>query len=208
MTEGARGHLRGEGLACVRGDRELFASLDFELHAGECLHVRGANGAGKTSLLRQLAGLSRPASGKVLWNGTDIARDSDDYRAALLYLGHPSGVKDDLTVIENLRIAAAIDGGALDEGDALSALGRIGLNGRADLPVRVLSQGQRRRALLARLIVRPARIWILDEPFTALDVRAVGLVGELLSEHLAQGGMAVLTSHQAVPLAGARELEL
>jgi len=204
----ARSHLRGEQLACIRGDRSLFSGLGFELHGGEWLHVRGANGAGKTSLLRQLAGLSRPASGRIFWNDSDIARDGDGYRSALLYLGHPSGVKDDLSVIENLRIAAAIDGAPLGETAALSALARIGLNGRADLPVRVLSQGQRRRALLARLIVRPADVWILDEPFNALDTRAVALVCELVAEHLARGGMAVLTSHQSIPLHGALELEL
>jgi heme exporter protein A len=200
--------LSAERLACTRGDRPLFSGLDFQIQSGQWLHVRGSNGAGKTSLLRQLAGLSRPADGHVLWNGTDIARAGDAYRRALLYIGHPSGVKDDLTVLENLRISASIDGTALDETAAMSALVRIGLRGREDLPVRVLSQGQRRRALLARLIVRPAALWILDEPFNALDTRAVEMICELVREHLARGGMAVLTSHQAIPLEGGRALDL
>ena len=200
--------LSAERLACTRGDRPLFSGLDFQIQSGQWLHVRGCNGAGKTSLLRQLAGLSRPADGHVLWNGTDIARAGDAYRRALLYIGHPSGVKDDLTVLENLRISASIDGTALDETAAMSALVRIGLRGREDLPVRVLSQGQRRRALLARLIVRPAALWILDEPFNALDTRAVEMICELVREHLARGGMAVLTSHQAIPLEGGRALDL
>jgi len=200
--------LAAERLACTRGDRPLFSGLDFQIQSGQWLHVRGSNGAGKTSLLRQLAGLSRPAEGHVLWNGTDILRDGHEYRRALLYLGHPAGVKDDLTVLENLRISASLDGAPLDETAALSALVRIGLRGREDLPVRVLSQGQRRRALLARLIVRPAHLWILDEPFNALDVRAVEMVCDLVREHLARGGMAVLTSHQAIPLEGGQAFDL
>ena len=195
-------------LGCSRGDRSLFSGLDFTLRSGEWIHVRGSNGAGKTSLLRLLAGLSSPASGTIRWNGEDIRKSASEYRSAMLYLGHPAGAKDELTAIENLRTAAALDGNQLDERTALSALARIGLRGREDLPLRSLSQGQKRRVLLSFLITRKARLWILDEPLTALDVRAIDLVSELVAAHLAEGGLAVLTSHQAIPIAGGRELTL
>lgn len=197
--------LRITRLSCGRGARTLFFGLDFALTSGQWAHVRGSNGAGKTSLLRLLAGLSRPASGTIRWNDNEIAR-SDEYRKALLYLGHPAGVKDDLTAIENLRIAASLDNEELDERAALSALARLGLRGREDLPLRALSQGQKRRVLLSRLITRKARLWILDEPFTALDARAIALVSEFVVGHLAGGGLAVLTSHQTIPIAGGQEV--
>lgn len=200
--------LEASGLACRRGGRLLFQGLNFALGAGEWMHVRGANGAGKTSLLRLVAGLARPEAGSVCWLGGDVVRCDDDARRAIAYLGHRSGMKDDLSALENLRLAAAIDGSPLSEADALAALVRLGLRGREDLPLRALSQGQRRRALLARLVARPAHLWILDEPFVALDGAAVDLVGELLSAHVAAGGMAVLTSHQTIPLAGGAELRL
>jgi heme exporter protein A len=195
-------------LSCTKGDRILFSDIDFSLGSGEWLHVRGANGAGKTSLLRLLAGLSSPASGSIRWNGSDVAKGRQAYREALLYLGHPAGAKEELTPLENLRIAASIDGTQLDDRTALGALSRVGLRGREDLPLRSLSQGQKRRVLLSLLITRKARLWILDEPLTALDVRAIDLVSELVAEHVAAGGLAVLTSHQAIPIAGGRELTL
>jgi heme exporter protein A len=200
--------LRVEQLACRRGDLLLFEGLDFRLDAGQWLHVRGANGIGKTSLLRLLAGLAHPAAGTIAWCDVDIRRCGDAYREALLYVGHLPGAKEDLTPLENLRIAASLDGHPLDERDALAALDRLGLHGREDLPLRYLSQGQKRRVALARLISRKARIWILDEPFTALDAPAVELVTELVRAHVGGGGLALLTSHQAIPLAGGRELTL
>ena len=200
--------LRVEGLACERGARMLFRGLDFGLNAGEWLHVRGANGAGKTSLLRLLAGLAVPHDGVVRWNGSELARAGDDFRGAVLYLGHRSGLKEDLSALENLRLAAALDGQHLDEVSVLQALARLGLRGREELPLRALSQGQHRRALLARLLLRPAALWILDEPLSALDTSAVDLIGELVEEHLHAGGLAVLTSHQAIGLSGGRELDL
>ena len=200
--------LRVERLACERGTRMLFRGLNFGLNAGEWLHVRGANGAGKTSLLRLLAGLAVPHDGVVRWNGSDLARAGDDFRGAVLYLGHRSGLKEDLSALENLRLAAALDGQQLDEAPVLKALARLGLRGREDLPLRALSQGQHRRALLARLLLRPAALWILDEPLSALDTSAVDLIGELVEEHLHAGGLAVLTSHQAIGLSGGRELDL
>ena len=200
--------LSAHDLTCVRGDRPLFAGVDLAVGAGEWLHVRGTNGSGKTSLLRLLAGLSRPETGEVRWHGQPIARNAQDYRRALLFLGHHAAVKDELTGAENLRLAAQLDDVEVAPAEVLQALHRFGLKGREDLPVRFLSAGQKRRVLLARLMIRKARLWVLDEPFTALDGRAVEMLGVLVAEHLAQGGLAVITSHQAVPLDGGKVLEL
>ncbi|MDB5882105.1 MAG: heme exporter protein CcmA [Ramlibacter sp.] len=200
--------LSAHGLTCVRGDRPLFAGVDLSVGPGEWLHVRGANGSGKTSLLRLLAGLSQPEAGQVHWNGEPIGRIAQDYHRALLFLGHHAAVKEELTGAENLQLSAELDGGAIGRAEIHEALGRFGLKGREDLPVRVLSAGQKRRVLLARLMTRKAKLWVLDEPFTALDTRAVDMLGSLAREHLAQGGMAVVTSHQPVPLEGGQVLEL
>ncbi len=200
--------LRAAEVACRRGDRVLFSGVSFVLGAGDWLHVRGANGAGKTSLLRLLAGLARPHAGRVQWNGVDLPRAGDDWRGAMAFFGHRAGVKDDLSALENVRLGAALDGRALDERAAAAALWRVGLRGREDLPLRVLSQGQRRRALLARVLARGARLWILDEPFAALDTGGVEMVGALVAEHLRAGGSAVLTSHQPIALRGGQQLEL
>lgn len=194
------------GLACSRGERQLFSDVSFTLAAGEWLHVQGANGAGKTTLLRALVGLSPPAAGEIRWRGV-LAREAELPRD-LLYLGHQAAVKDDLTPLENLRFAAALDDAPLESVAALAALARLGLRGREHLPVRVLSAGQKRRVLLARLLTRRAPLWVLDEAFNALDSQAVQLLGELVGEHLADGGLAVLTSHQPLPLPGGQELRL
>ncbi len=198
--------LKVTGLACSRGERRLFADVAFSLAAGEWLHVQGENGAGKTSLLRLLAGLSPPDAGAIHWRGA--AAPSPDFHRELIYLGHQAAVKDELTPLENLHFSAALDGIRLHEQAALAALGRLGLRGREELPVRVLSAGQKRRVLLARLLTRPATLWMLDEAFNALDGSAVRLLGELIGEHLARGGLAVLTSHQPLPLPGGRSLTL
>lgn len=195
-------------LSCVRGERPLFAGVAVDLTAGQWLHVQGENGAGKTTLLRALVGLSPPAAGEIRWRGQPIATLAEEYRREMLYLGHHGAVKEELTPLENLRAAAAIDGQPQDEADALAALHRFGLRGRAELPVRFLSAGQKRRVLLARLVTRRAVLWVLDEPFTALDVKAVDMLAALIGEHLAGGGLAVLTSHQAIPMPGGRELRL
>lgn len=200
--------LHGTKLSCVRGERTLFSGLDLDVEAGEWLHVRGANGTGKTSLLRLLAGLSQPAEGEVLWNGLPISEVAQDYRRNLLFLGHHAAVKEDLTGAENLALASQLDGAELPEAEMLSALRRFGLKGREHLPVRFLSAGQKRRVLLARLVTRKAKLWVLDEPFTALDTKAVDMLGGVVAEHLAAGGMAVVTSHQAMPLAGGKAVEL
>ena len=200
--------LSAHGLCCVRGERRLFAQLDLAVDAGEWLHVRGENGAGKTSLLRLLAGLSLPAEGDVRWRGQSIQDPDSGYHHDRLFFGHQGALKEDLTALENLSYAAAIDGASLPETLALAALVRFGLKGRADLPVRVLSAGQKRRVMLARLATRHAKLWVLDEPFTALDTKAVEMLAKLVAEHLAGGGLAVITSHQAVPLPGGKVVQL
>ena len=200
--------LSAHGLTCVRGDRRLFSGLDLTVSAGEWLHVRGENGAGKTSLLRLLAGLTQPAEGEIRWCGETINRDDEDYRRNLLFFGHHGALKEDLTALENLEFASAMDGATLTLEAAMRALNRFGLRGREQLPVRVLSAGQKRRVMLARLVTRNAKLWVLDEPFTALDVKAVDLLSALISEHVTAGGMAILTSHQAMPIPGGRAVQL
>lgn len=192
----------------MRGERRLFSGIDLAVAPGEWLHLQGENGAGKTSLLRILVGLAPPAEGEIRWKGEPVRRLVEDYRRDMLYLGHHVAIKEDLTALENLQLGAALEGTALTERDALNALSRMGLKGREELPVRVLSQGQKRRVLLARLLAKKAVLWVLDEPFTALDVKAVALLSDLIGEHLATGGMAVLTSHQSMPIAGGKTLQL
>lgn len=202
--------LQAIDLECVRGDRCLFQGLEIELGPGQCLHIAGDNGAGKTSLLRILAGLLSPTRGTVLWNGIDITRTREEYGADLAFVGHLNGIKDDLTVLENIRLEAAVRGNDLSVDAARHALARVGLEDFDDMVVRQLSQGQKRRVALARLCgAAPARLWILDEPFNALDARAVDSVYALIEHHLAAGGIVVLTAHQKIDLpASARRLDL
>jgi heme exporter protein A len=200
--------LSAKGLSCVRGERRLFAGLDLAIQAGEWLHVRGENGAGKTSLLRLLAGLAQPAEGDIFWNQRPLKLAEDDYRQQRMFLGHHGALKEELTPLENLQLAAELDGASLSDAEALSALHRFGLKGREDLAVRFLSAGQKRRVLLARLLTRKANLWILDEPFTALDVKGVEMLSDLIGQHLQAGGMAILTSHQSMPIPGGRVVQL
>ena len=200
--------LRANALTCVRGERTLFTGLDLEVSAGEWLHVRGENGIGKTSLLRLLSGLTKPAAGEIFWNDQLISADPSEYHRNLLFLGHRDSLKEDLTALENLSIATALDGITVSEEEILLALHRFGLRGREDLPVNCLSAGQKRRVLLARLLLRQAKLWILDEPFNALDVRAVEMLSELILEHITSGGMAIMTSHQEIPMPNGRVAQL
>jgi heme exporter protein A len=197
-------------LACVRGDHQLFSGLSFSLSDGELLQVEGVNGSGKTSLLRTLCGFMVPEAGVVRWRGEDIRELREEYHAEMIYLGHLNAIKDELNALENLHINAGLAGYSLDDKQAIAALRRMGLRGRETLPVKVLSQGQRRRVALARLLVGNAPLWILDEPLTALDVGAVGLMQELIGEHLANNGMVIYTTHQPLEVAGvvARRLSL
>jgi heme exporter protein A len=194
--------LQVDRLACVRGDRPLFSDVSFQLSAGEWMHLQGDNGTGKTSLMRILCGLAPAAAGEVRWAGQLIQQSADTYRADMLYLGHTLSLKDDLSALENLQFEAAVSGESLDPQRAQEALGRLGLRGREHLPLRVLSQGQKRRVALARLLTARARLWILDEPFVALDPGAVSQLVDLLGQHVSAGGMVLYTSHQTVPMAG------
>lgn len=200
--------LAAQQLICVRGERTLFSGLDFDLHPGELLHVRGANGAGKTSLLRLIVGLSAPAGGTIFWNGLPVKQQRELYAREMLYLGHQAALKSELTAMENLTFSAAIDGVDFSPPIALQALGRLGLRGREHFPVDWFSAGQRRRALLARLALRKATLWVLDEPFNALDVNASALLLDMLSEHLRHAGMVVMTSHQEFNISNMKVLSL
>ncbi|MDE2118893.1 MAG: cytochrome c biogenesis heme-transporting ATPase CcmA [Betaproteobacteria bacterium] len=189
-------------LACTRGDHQLFSGLSFSLSAGELLQVQGENGKGKTSLLRMLCGFLAPAAGEIRWRGQNIRELDEEYYAEMVYLGHLNAIKDELNALENLHISAGLAGCEVDDKEAIAALRHMGLRGRETLPVKVLSQGQRRRVALARLLVGDAPLWILDEPLTALDVGAVGLMQELIGTHLAKNGMVVFTTHQPLEVAG------
>lgn len=200
--------LEARALGCVRGARILFEGLHLKVTSGECLHIRGENGVGKTSLLRMLTGLSRPEAGEILWNQQPISQDSSSYHRELLFLGHRDALKEDLTAVENLQLYAALDGIALSDDKALAALWRFGLRGREHLLVNCLSAGQKRRVLMARMLTRQAKLWILDEPFNALDTHAVEALQALITEHVEQGGAVIFTSHQEVSLAHVRVLDL
>ena len=200
--------LQARDLACVRGDRKLFSNISFDLSAGDCLHVRGENGVGKTSLLRLLTGLSKPEVGQVLWNHELITKQVNQFHRNLLFLGHLDALKEEFSALENLQTHAALDGIDLPHEKALAALWRFGLRGRENLPVNCLSAGQKRRVLMARMLTRQAQLWILDEPFNALDVNAVALLEGLMAEHLTSGGILVLTSHQAIHIPNVKALDL
>ena len=200
--------LEVSNLACSRGDHRLFSGLGFALYPGQIMQVQGENGSGKTSLLRTLCGFIQPDEGKIAWEGSEVSDLGEDYFSKVLYLGHLNAIKDELSALENLHISAGLSGMKLSESGAIAALRRMGLRGRERLPTKVLSQGQRRRVALARLLVSDARLWILDEPLTALDVNAVALIEALLAEHLARQGMVIFTTHQPLNVADVRSLSL
>lgn len=194
--------LEVESLACLKGDRLLFRDLALRLQAGELVRIAGPNGVGKTSLLRLVTGLALPEAGEIRWRGESIRREREAFHRELLYLGHAPAINDLLSPLENLRFACAAAGDDVDAETCMQALVRIGLENQLDLPARVLSQGQRRRVSLARLFLSGQRaLWVLDEPFTALDVKAVADLAQALSDHCAAGGMVMLTTHQDAPFA-------
>ncbi len=191
--------LEGSGLECIRDDRVLFRDLDFALGSGQTLLLEGRNGSGKTSLLRILCGIRLPEGGAVTWCSEDIFRLGPLYHEHITYVGHRDGLKLDLTPLENLVMARGLGNPNPDTrpGDALE---RVDLLGFEDIPTRNLSAGQQRRLALARLLVTCAQLWILDEPFTSLDVHGIALAEKLFHEHISRGGMLAMTSHHAVNL--------
>lgn len=195
--------LEARDLACLRGDRAVFAGLSFALAPGEALLLTGANGAGKSTLLRMLAGLLPPTEGAVLWRGNDISDDAAAHARRMRYLSHQDALKPALTVTENLEFFARLQGGAV--GPALAALALAPL---ADLPARVLSSGQKRRLALARLALAPVPLWLLDEPTTGVDAASVERLRPLLAAHRAAGGVVVAATHIPLPLDDARDLRL
>lgn len=196
--------LEASKLACRRGDRLLFSGLSFQVEPSTLLHIEGHNGSGKTTLLRTLCGLSSADEGEIRWRGVSISADVEAYHGELLYFGHLNGIKSDLTGIENLRIASALAGHPVPEADLWTALEHMGLGGFEDLPTKVLSQGQKKRVALAKLLISRATLWVLDEPFTALDVDAVDFLQTRIAHHVEAGGICILTTHQAVQLTEGR----
>jgi len=198
--------LQVEGLTCYRGERLLFKEMNFTVNAGDVLEISGRNGSGKTTLLRLLCGLLLPEHGTLLWRGQPINKIRPLYHSELAYIGHTDAIKGDLTNRENLMVAGALHGGGGI--DPEQALEKVGLSKIPELPGRFLSAGQRRRLALARLLVNRARLWLLDEPFTALDKTAIRTIATLLEEHAAGGGMAIFTSHHTINVAHAQVLEI
>ena len=198
--------LEAAGLQCVRQQRKLFSGLSLALGAGESLRIAGANGSGKTSLLRILCGLLPPDAGEVRWKGEGIRSLREEYARQIVYLGHAPAVKDELTPEENLAIACRLSGMEASAEQIRSALARFQVPGSF---VKRLSQGQKRRAALARLCLSGSvPLWLLDEPFTALDVQGIGLLKELVETHTRGGGMVAFTTHQDPGIAASRVLEL
>jgi len=201
--------LAGDSIRCIRGERCVFDGLSFRLAGGEALVLVGRNGAGKSSLLRILTGLLAPAAGRITWNGTDIGDDGESYRAHVRYVGHADAVKPALSAAENLHTWAVLWGGRTAvPARVRAALAHFGIERLADIPGRWLSAGQRRRVALARLLLAPAPLWLLDEPRTALDADASTLLDQAVERHRAEGGMVVMALHEGARPPGARTLDL
>lgn len=194
--------LTASNLSLNRGGRRLFSGVSLTVESGQWLHLQGDNGVGKTSLLRLLCGLISLEEGEIRWKGQATVETPEVFRADLAYLGHQLALKEDLSPLENLLADAAVSGRELSVSEAMDALAQMGLRSREHLPVRVLSQGQKRRTALSRLIVSNAALWILDEPFVALDATAQNALTGVINAHLSRRGMVLFTSHQAVSLAG------
>lgn len=196
--------LEVKNLTCVRGTRRLFKDLNFSAEPGDLVELRGANGSGKTSLLRILCGLATPAAGEVRWQGKNIHSLGEEYFASVAYLAHQNAVKDELSAIENLRISSAVAGNPLSVPKAREVLARVGLAAQENLPARALSAGQRRRLAMTRLLTAEATLWILDEVLTSLDDAAVNLSRDFINDHLNNGGIAIVATHQDLNLTAPR----
>jgi len=192
--------LEAHELAARRGHARLFAGLSFAVEPGHAMVVTGANGTGKTTLLRMLAGLSWPAAGEIRWNGHPVMPFDPAVRAALAYVGHAPALKDELTAVENLAALLELAGESASRDAIDGALDKVALGSRRSLPARVLSQGQRRRIGLARLSLLARPLWILDEPATALDAAGVALLAAMIVEHLDRGGLAIAATHAPLGL--------
>jgi heme exporter protein A len=195
--------LAAEDVAVFRGERLVLRDLSLSVPAAGALMLAGPNGSGKSTLLRLLAGLVRPAAGRLLWDGADVLADLSGHGRRVAYLGHQDAVKPGLSVTENLRFAASVSGRSI-----FTALEAVGLEGLADLPARMLSAGQKRRVALSRLELSAAPLWLLDEPTLGLDTASIGRFGLLLARHRAAGGMVVAATHVPLPLPDAAELRL
>lgn len=193
--------LKVSGLCCVREERVLFDNLSFSLSSGEILQLAGPNGVGKTSLLRLVAGLSRPEHGSITWQDHNISQVAENYQRQCLYLGHHSGVKAELSAIENLHFYLGLAGEKVTMPELHALLAKVGLAGLEDEPVAHLSAGQQRRVALARLWLVKRKLWILDEPFTAIDKQGVAYLENVMLAHAQAGGMVLLTTHQELSLA-------
>ena len=192
--------LTADNLVGVRGDRLLFEQLNFNLSNGAVLNLQGENGSGKTTLLRTICGLSKPYEGAINWCGENINALAEEYSKNILYIGHLPGIKEDLTALENLQFSLAISGVNIAADKASEVLKMLGLAKGLNLPTRMLSQGQKRRVALARLWLQDLPLWILDEPFTALDVNATNLLKQKIEAYANDGGIVVMTTHQEVAL--------
>lgn len=193
----------------MRGGRVVFQDLSFDLADGGCLVLSGPNGSGKSSLLRIMAGLHRPFAGRLAWDGAPLADDPGAHRARQHYIGHLDAVKPAFTALENLLFWSGLRGPGRDAASrALAALDALGVAAIAPLPGRFLSAGQRRRLTLARLLVDPAPLWLLDEPTVALDIHAVGLLESAIARHRAGGGLVVLSTHIPIALPGATPFDV
>lgn len=195
--------LSASSLSSEKQDRWLFQDLSFSIDPGMVLHIKGANGSGKTTLLRIICGLTLADSGEVLWDGKLISKQKDEYFTQLSYVGHTDGVKQDLTVEENLRVAAVLAQGKQQQPkpvDLQNTMQQVGLSKKRYSFAHALSAGQRRRLALARCLLNDTSIWILDEPLTALDVDGVKLVEDLIKQHIQRNGIAIITSHQKLDI--------
>ena len=184
-------------LTAIRDDRELFESVSFSVSAGDLVQVEGRNGSGKTTMLRIITGLGDSEAGEIIWKGVETRKDRDAFHQDLLFIGHQTGVKKELTAFENLSFYQQLNGSTgVTEDDIWMALAKVGLAGKEDIPAGKLSAGQQRRVALARLWLSRHPLWILDEPLTAIDKQGIKVIEALFVEHTQNGGMVLFTTHQ------------